>query len=111
MDQIYSVTEAKIKLSEIISRVHFRMENFTITKKGKAVAVIAPCDEVSGEEITYPHSIISIAEDLRDFALCLGAYVAICTGLSGLDFNRPYPQSGIRNLLSSQPHPPCQPFN
>jgi len=49
MDQIYSVTEAKIKLYEIISRVHFRKEKFTITKKGKAVAVIAPCNEISGE--------------------------------------------------------------
>ena len=43
------MTEAKIKLSEIISRVHFRKEKFTITKKGKAVAVIAPCNEVCGE--------------------------------------------------------------
>ena len=49
MDQIYSLTEAKTKLSEIINRVHFRKEKFTITKKGKAVAVIAPCNEVSGE--------------------------------------------------------------
>lgn len=49
MDQIYSLSEAKSKLSEIISRVHFRKEKFTITKKGKAVAVIIPCNEASGK--------------------------------------------------------------
>ena len=45
MHQIYSLTEAKSKFSEIINRVLFRKEKFTITKKGKAVAVVAPCDE------------------------------------------------------------------
>jgi len=45
MHQIYSLTEAKSKFSEIINRVLFRKERFTITKKGKAVAVVAPFDE------------------------------------------------------------------
>ncbi len=48
MQQIYSLTEAKAKFSEIINRVLFRREKFTITKKGKAVAIVAPFDEASG---------------------------------------------------------------
>ena len=50
MHQIYSLTEAKSKFSEIINRVLFRSEKFTITKKGKAVAVVAPFDEKPGGE-------------------------------------------------------------
>ena len=50
MHQIYSLTEAKSKFSEIINRVLFRKEKFTITKKGKAVAVVAPFDEEPGSE-------------------------------------------------------------
>jgi prevent-host-death family protein len=50
MHQIYSLTEAKSKFSEIINRVLFRREKFTITKKGKAVAVVAPFDEEPGGE-------------------------------------------------------------
>ena len=50
MYQIYSLTEAKSKFSEIINRVLFRKEKFTITKKGKAVAVVAPFDEESFAE-------------------------------------------------------------
>ena len=50
MNQVYSLTEAKSKFSEIINRVLFRKEKFTITKKGKAVAVVAPFDEKPGGE-------------------------------------------------------------
>ena len=50
MHQVYSLTEAKSKFSEIINRVLFRKEKFTITKKGKAVAVVAPFDEQTGGE-------------------------------------------------------------
>jgi prevent-host-death family protein len=50
MQQIYSLTEAKAKFSEIINRVLFRKEKFTITKKGKAVAIVAPFDEASGAQ-------------------------------------------------------------
>ena len=42
MSQTYTLTEAKAKLSEIISRVHFSKETFTITRKGKPVAVVQP---------------------------------------------------------------------
>ena len=36
-----------MKFSEIINRVLFRKEKFMITKKGKAVAVVAPFEENS----------------------------------------------------------------
>ena len=42
MDQIYSLSEAKAKFSEIINRTIFRNERFVITKKGKAVAQVLP---------------------------------------------------------------------
>ncbi len=42
MKQIYSLTEAKAKFSEIINRALYTRESFTITKKGKAVAVVSP---------------------------------------------------------------------
>ena len=35
MHQVYSLTEAKSKFSEIINRVLFRKEKFTITKREK----------------------------------------------------------------------------
>lgn len=44
-DQLYSLTEAKAKFSELINRVHFRHEKFVITKKGKPVALVLPIDE------------------------------------------------------------------
>ena len=52
MTQIFTLTEAKAKLSEIISRVHFGKEKFTITRKGRAVALVLPISEttVDGEK-------------------------------------------------------------
>ncbi|MCF8120439.1 MAG: type II toxin-antitoxin system Phd/YefM family antitoxin [Desulfatiglandaceae bacterium] len=49
MTQMYSLTEAKAKLSELISRVHFGNEAFTITRKGKAVAVVLPVNRTDRE--------------------------------------------------------------
>lgn len=52
MTQTYTLTEAKAKLSQLISRVHFGNEKFTITRKGKAVALVTPINEKldEGEE-------------------------------------------------------------
>jgi len=49
MSQTYTLTEAKAKLSELISRVHFGNEKVTITRKGKAVAVVFPITETVDE--------------------------------------------------------------
>ncbi|NLD35803.1 MAG: type II toxin-antitoxin system Phd/YefM family antitoxin [Desulfatiglans sp.] len=45
MSQHLSLTEAKAKFSELITRVHFGKEKFTITRKGKAVALVSPVSE------------------------------------------------------------------
>jgi prevent-host-death family protein len=49
MTQHYTLTEAKAKFSELISRVYFGKEKFTITKKGKAVALVFPVSEIKNE--------------------------------------------------------------
>ncbi|MBW2264866.1 MAG: type II toxin-antitoxin system Phd/YefM family antitoxin [Deltaproteobacteria bacterium] len=41
----YNLTEAKAKLSAIISRVAFARKNVTIRRKGKNVAVVVPYEE------------------------------------------------------------------
>lgn len=50
MTEHYTLTEAKAKLSELISRVHFGKEKFTITRKGKAVALVSPVSEYTNEK-------------------------------------------------------------
>ncbi len=45
MKDIITLTEAKTKFSEIISRIIFKKNKISITKKGKMVAVILPIDE------------------------------------------------------------------
>lgn len=42
----YTLTEAKAKFSELISRVHFGKEKFAITRKGKVVALVSPVSEM-----------------------------------------------------------------
>ncbi len=49
MSRHYTLTEAKAKLSELISRVHYKKEKFTITRKGKAVALISPITEIEND--------------------------------------------------------------
>ncbi len=66
-DQIYSLTEAKAKFSEIVNRVYFKNEKFTITKKGKAVAVLLPIDESyghdKGEGLIRAQGVLSVMDD------------------------------------------------
>ena len=50
MSQHYTLTEAKAKFSELISRVHFGKEKFTITRKGKAVALVSPISEIENDK-------------------------------------------------------------
>lgn len=45
MRSIYTITDAKARFSEIISRLIFRKEKIVLTKKGKEVAVIMPFDK------------------------------------------------------------------
>jgi prevent-host-death family protein len=45
MSEIFTITEAKSKLSEIINRIIYKKEKITITKKGKKVAMVVPLEE------------------------------------------------------------------
>ncbi len=70
MHRIYTLSEAKAKLSEIINHVHFQNEKVTITKKGKAVAVVSPIGEVSdvgnGEGLIRAKCALSKMDDVLD---------------------------------------------
>jgi len=48
MEETCTLTEAKAKFSELISRVQFKKERFTITRKGKAVAILLPINDTFG---------------------------------------------------------------
>lgn len=45
MKDVVTVTEAKAKLSEIITRVLIRKDTISITKKGKPAAILLPIEE------------------------------------------------------------------
>ncbi len=70
MHRIYSLSEAKAKFSEIINHVYFMHEKITITKKGKAVAVIASIDDISkagdGEGLIRAASALAGMDDILD---------------------------------------------
>lgn len=70
MTTSYTLTEAKAKLSELIGRVHFGRERFTITRKGKAVALVAPLGEdetdAAGEGLIRAVGALADADELVD---------------------------------------------
>lgn len=45
MRSVVTLTEAKAKFSEFISRIAVKKERITITRKGKRVAVILPAEQ------------------------------------------------------------------
>lgn len=45
MRNVFTVTEAKARLSELIGRLIYKKEKIVLTKKGKEVAVIMPFEE------------------------------------------------------------------
>ena len=49
MEETYTLTEAKAKFSELISRDHFGKERFTITRNSKAVTIVLPVNETVSE--------------------------------------------------------------
>lgn len=44
MDNLFTVTEAKSKFSEIINRVIYKKDRIIVTKKGKKVAMVIPLE-------------------------------------------------------------------
>jgi prevent-host-death family protein len=71
----YNLTEAKAKLSAIISRVTFSREMITIRRKGKNVAVVIPYEEYlekwgkteEGQGLLLAKGALSAMEDLDQF--------------------------------------------
>lgn len=46
MSEVFTLTEAKAKFSEIINRIIYKRERIIVTKKGRQVAVIQPPEEL-----------------------------------------------------------------
>jgi prevent-host-death family protein len=44
MDNLFTVSEAKAKFSEIINRIIYRKDRIIVTKKGKKVAMVIPLE-------------------------------------------------------------------
>ena len=47
MDNVFTLTEAKSKFSEIINRIIYRKERIIVTKNGRKVALVIPVEENS----------------------------------------------------------------
>jgi prevent-host-death family protein len=45
MKNVFTITEAKARLSELVSRLIFKKERIVLTKKGKEVAVLMAFEE------------------------------------------------------------------
>jgi prevent-host-death family protein len=44
MDNLFTVSEAKAKFSEIINRIIYKKDRIIVTKKGKKVAMVIPLE-------------------------------------------------------------------
>jgi prevent-host-death family protein len=70
MPQTYTLTEAKAKLSELISRVHLGNEKVTITRRGKAVAMVLPItetvDDGEGEGLIRAKGVLPQCDGVMD---------------------------------------------
>jgi prevent-host-death family protein len=44
MDNLFTVSEAKAKFSEIINRIIYRKDRIIVTQKGKKVAMVIPLE-------------------------------------------------------------------
>jgi len=69
--KVLALSEAKAKLSEIVDRVDRRNEPVTITRNGKAVAMIVSKDEYDGlretiEILQNPELMKEIRKGIRD---------------------------------------------
>ena len=66
MKEIFTLTEAKARLSEIINRLVYHKNNIVITKKGKRVAVIMPFEEYQNLEKGQSKGLILASKALED---------------------------------------------
>lgn len=72
MNDIFTLTEAKSKFSEIINRIIYRKERIVVTKNGKKVAMVIPIDENGRNEL---EGLIQAQGALADMDECIDEMV------------------------------------
>ncbi len=69
MNEVFSITEAKVKFSQIINRVIYKKEKILISKWGRKVAVILPFEDINQvieEELLDAKPLLAEAEGELD---------------------------------------------
>jgi prevent-host-death family protein len=66
MSDVFTLTEAKSKFSEIINRIIYKKEKITITKKGKKVAVVIPVEELKQKDEEGLIKATGVLSDIED---------------------------------------------
>lgn len=66
MKEIFTLTEAKARLSEIINRLIYRKSNIMVTRKGKRVAVIMPFETYQNLQKGQSQGLILAQKALKD---------------------------------------------
>jgi len=72
MDNVFTLTEAKSRFSEIINRIIYRKERIVVTKNGKKVAMLIPVDENS---LVEAEGLIQAQGALADMDDCIDEMV------------------------------------
>ncbi len=81
MNEIITITKAKARLSELISRLIYQKHKIVITKKGKRVAVLMPYEAYQNLEQRQSEGLILAQGVLADFdkeidEMCAAIYQA-----------------------------------
>ena len=81
MNEIITITKAKARLSELISRLIYQKHKIVITKKGKKVAVMMPFEAYQNLEQRQSEGLILAQGVLADFdreidEMCAAIYQA-----------------------------------
>ncbi len=66
MDNVFTLTEAKSKFSEIINRIIYRKERIVVTKNGKKVALVIPVEDNNFIEAEGLSQARGVLEDMDD---------------------------------------------
>ena len=66
MDNVFTLTEAKSKFSEIINRIIYRKERIVVTKNGKKVALVIPVEDnnfIEAEGLIQAQGVLADMDD------------------------------------------------
>lgn len=78
-----SVTEAKARLNELARLVHLQHERFTLTRNGRAEAVLLSVDDLEGLELT-----LEVLGDQRSVAGIVQALAELEAGEPGVSVDQ-----------------------